>query len=89
MKEGILDFLKINGEVLDADIAKKLNLPFKQVAHQVAQLSASGDVISCKVTRYIGGEKIEGMSCRLSGSLPTPARGPKPGAKRAPTPLPN
>jgi hypothetical protein len=34
------------------------------------------------VTRYVDGKKIEGISCRLSGNLPTPARGPKPGMKR-------
>jgi len=34
------------------------------------------------VTRYVNGNKIEGVSCRLSGSLPTPARGPKPGAQQ-------
>lgn len=78
----ILDFLKTNGEGLDADIAKALHMPVATVKAQVSQLSSAGEVICCKVTRYIDGKKIEGVSCRLSGNLPTPARGPKPGAKR-------
>lgn len=83
MNASILDFLRTNGEGLDADIAKALHLPVSQVKSQVSQLSSAGEVICCKVIRYVGGKKIEGISCRLSGNLPTPARGPKPGAKRA------
>jgi hypothetical protein len=82
MSASILDFLKTNGEGLDADIAKALHMPVAAVKAQVSQLSSAGEVICCKVTRYIDGKKIEGVSCRLSGNLPTPARGPKPGAKR-------
>lgn len=82
----ILNFLKTNGEGLDADIAKALHLPVAQVKNQVSQLSSAGEVICCKVTRYVDGKKIEGISCRLSGNLPTPARGPKPGAKREAAP---
>lgn len=81
MKTSILDFLKTSGEQLDAEIAAALGMPMTTVRRDVSQLSAAGDVICCKVTRYVDGQKIEGVSCRLSGSLPTPARGPKPGAK--------
>jgi hypothetical protein len=81
MKE-ILNFLKTNGEGLDADIAKALHMPMALVRSHVSQLSSAGEVISCKVTKYIDGKTIEGISCRLSGNLPTPARGPKPGSKR-------
>ena len=75
----ILNFLKTNGEGLDADIAKALHLPVAQVKNQVSQLSSAGEVICCKVTRYVDGKKIEGISCRLSGNLPTPARRHRPG----------
>ena len=78
----ILVFLKANGERLDAEIATALHMPMNQVKSHVSQLSSAGEVVCCKVTRYVGGEKIEGVSCRLSCSLPAPARGPKPGAKR-------
>ncbi len=72
------------GEQLDAEISQALHIPMAQLKNQVAQLSASGDVICCKVTRFIEGKKIEGTSCRLSCDLPAPARGRKPGVKKDP-----
>lgn len=86
MNASILDFLKTNGEQLEAEIAKALHMPMTLVQSQVSQLSSAGEVICCKVTRYIDGKKIEGMSCRLSCNLPPHAPGPKPGAKRKPSP---
>jgi hypothetical protein len=84
MHTPILQYLKTNGEKLDADIAKALHISMAQLKAQVAQLSASGDVICCNVTKYIEGKKIEGVSCRLSCDLPSPARGRKPGVKKDP-----
>jgi hypothetical protein len=81
MSAAILQHLRVNGEQLDAEIAKALRMTQAQVASHIAQLSAAGDVICCKVTRYIDGEKIEGVSCRLSAYVPPRATGPKPGAK--------
>ena len=82
MNASILKFLKANGEQLDSEISQALNIPMTQLKNQVAQLSASGDVICCQVTRFIDGKKIEGTSCRLSCDLPAPARGRKPGVKK-------
>jgi predicted transcriptional regulator len=83
MKASILQFLKENGEQLDSEIAKALKIPAAQVATQIAQLSASGEVICCQVTRFNGAKKIEGVSCRLSAYVPPRSTGPKPGAKKA------
>lgn len=83
MNASILKFLRTNGEQLDAEISQALNIPMAQLKTQVALLSASGDVICCKVTRFIDGKKIEGTSCRLSCDLPAPARGRKPGVKKS------
>jgi hypothetical protein len=83
MNASILKFLRSNGEQLDAEISQALNIPMAQLKTQVAQLSASGDVICCKVTRFIDGKKIEGTSCRLSCDLPAPTRGRKPGVKKS------
>lgn len=87
MNTQILAYLEANGEGLDADIAKALHVPVALVRTHVSQLSMAGEVICCMVTRYRGGRKIEGVSCRKSGKLPTPARGPKPGAKREAGPV--
>ena len=84
MNASILKYLRSNGEQLDADISLALDIPMTQLKAQVAELSASGDVICCKVTRFIDGKKIEGTSCRLSCDLPAPARGRKPGVKKDP-----
>ncbi len=84
MKASIMEFLKVHGEGLDAEIAKALRLPVSQVRERVLQLSSAGEVICCEVTRYVDGKKVEGISCRPAGKLPTPARGPKPGAKKEP-----
>jgi hypothetical protein len=82
MNASILTFLRNNGEQLDAEIAKALKIPLKTLQSQVSQLSSAGEVICCNVTRFIDGQKIEGISCRLSCDLPAPARGRKPGVKR-------
>ena len=80
----ILQYLKANGEQIDSDLAKALALPLARLREHVAELSATGDVICCKVTRFVEGRKIEGTSCRLSCDLPAPARGRKPAAARKP-----
>ncbi|MES2354889.1 MAG: ArsR family transcriptional regulator [Pseudomonadota bacterium] len=82
MGASILQFLKSNGQGLDAEIAQVLRIPISQVRQEVELLSLAGEVISCDVIRYINGKEVKGISCRLSGSIPVPARGPKIGAKR-------
>ena len=82
MKVSILDYLKANGEQLDVDIAAALDIPMPRLTTLVRQLSVSGEVICCHVTRFIDNKKIEGTSCRLSCDFPMPARGRKPGWKK-------
>ncbi|MEK6208916.1 MAG: winged helix-turn-helix domain-containing protein [Pseudomonadota bacterium] len=82
MKTAILQFLRNNGEQLDAEIAKALHMPKTLVLNHISQLSSAGEVICCQVTRYFGGKQIEGVSCRLAAYVPPRASGPKPGAKR-------
>ncbi len=84
MKTSILQYLKSNGEQMDAEIAKALHMPKAEVLSHIAQLSTAGEVICCQVTRYFGGKPIEGVSCRLAAYVPPRATGPKPGMKRAP-----
>lgn len=82
MNATILQFLRNNGEQLDAEIAKALHMSKTAVLGQISQLSSAGEVICCQVTRYFDGKKIEGVSCRLAAYIPPRATGPKPGAKR-------
>ncbi|MCK7501928.1 MAG: hypothetical protein MZW92_77160 [Comamonadaceae bacterium] len=60
MNASILDFLKANGERLDAEIAEALQVPVTLVTSHVSQLSSAGEVICCKVTRYIDGQEGRG-----------------------------
>lgn len=82
MTDSILAFLRANGEQLDVDMAASLDIPIAELRDEVARLASSGDLICCRVTRFIDGRKIEGTSCRLSCDPPTPARGRKPGVKK-------
>jgi hypothetical protein len=82
MNTAILQYLKSHGEQLDTDIAKALRIPKNVVLTQISELSTAGEVICCRVTRFSGEKKIEGISCRLSAYVPPKATGPKPGSKR-------
>ena len=52
----ILQYLKTHGERLDADIAKATGISLQEVRSSVAELSAKGEVIMCKLTRFEGGK---------------------------------
>ncbi|MBI3529032.1 MAG: helix-turn-helix transcriptional regulator [Betaproteobacteria bacterium] len=87
MNTSILQFLRDNGEQMDAEIAKALRMPKALVQKHISQLSSAGEVICCQATRFFNGKKVEGVSCRLSAYIPPRATGPKPGAKRGVAPV--
>ena len=76
--ETILQYLKLHGEQLDADIANALRLPLERVRTELQDLSQRGDVMTCLVTRFREGSKIEGRSYRVAGFTPRAAPGRKP-----------
>ena len=55
----ILQFLRTNGEQMDAEIAKALGMPKALVQKHISQLSSAGEVICCQATRFVTGKKIE------------------------------
>lgn len=73
----ILQYLKLNGERLDSEIAAATGLSIDAVRSGVTALSASGDVIACRSIRYKDGKPIDGMLCRMSGYIPPAAPGRK------------
>jgi hypothetical protein len=81
--ETILQYLKLNGEQLDMDLARELQLSLDEVRADIKDLSAKGAVMSCFVTRYRDGERIEGWTCRVSGFIPPAAPGRKTGPTKA------
>lgn len=74
----ILQYLKEHGERLDSEIASETGISLEKVCLGLAELSAKGDVIMCRSTRYTEGKKIEGMLCRVSGYVPHASPGRKP-----------
>ncbi len=78
--KSILDYLKKNGEKLDAEIAAYTGLTLEKTHLHLAELAAKGDVIMCSVTRYVDDKKIEGMLCRVAGFIPPASPGRKPKA---------
>ena len=77
----ILQYLKKHGQRLDTEIAKDTGIALATVRERVATLRASGDVITCDLTRFEEGKPIQAWICRVSGYTPPPAPGRK--AKQA------
>jgi DNA-binding IclR family transcriptional regulator len=73
----ILQYLKVNGERLDSEIAEATGLSLAKVRVQLADLAAKGEIMACHSTKFEKGKKIEGISCRLAGFIPPAAPGRK------------
>ena len=77
----ILHYLKRHGQLLDSEIATGTGLPLSVTRSSLSELSALGEISRCSVTRFTDGQPVEGMLCRISGFIPRPSPGRKPGAK--------
>jgi len=78
----ILQCLKKHGERLDSEIAKEMGMPLATVRQHVAALAATGEIITCNLTRFESGDPVEALLCRVAGYVPPRA----PGRKPTPTP---
>jgi DeoR/GlpR family transcriptional regulator of sugar metabolism len=76
MKE-ILQYLKVNGERLDTEIAQATGVTLAKVRVQLAELAAKGEIMVCHSIKFEKGKKIEGISCRVAGFIPPAAPGRK------------
>ena len=54
----IMRYLKVHGELLDSEIASGTGIPLAKVSRSVSDLSAKGEVIMCRLTRFTDGKKI-------------------------------
>lgn len=77
----ILNYVKDRGEQLDSEIAAATRIPLADVRLYLSELSKTGGLIVCHSTRFIKGQKSEGMLCRIAGFTPVASPGRKPGAK--------
>ena len=73
----VLECLKTYGQRLDLEIAEETRMPLAVVRGRLTELSATGDVVMCTLTRYERGKTIEAWQCRVSGYSPAPAPGRK------------
>ena len=79
----ILQCLKKHGQRLDSEIAKEIGVPLAIVRQKAASLAATGAVITCSLTRFENGKRIDSLLYRVSGYIPpaAPGRKPKPVAR--------
>jgi hypothetical protein len=73
----ILKYLKDRGERLDSEIATDTGISLENVRLHVSTLSARGEVLLCRSTRFNNGKKSEGLLCRIAGYIPPAAPGRK------------
>jgi len=73
----ILPCLKKHGQRLDSALAKETGVPIAKVRQRFAELSATGAIITCNLTRFEHGKRIDELVCRMSGWVPPPAPGRK------------
>lgn len=79
----VLEHLKKHGQLLDLEIAAATGIPLPKVRSSLSDLSARGEISRCRVIRYESGKPVEATLCRISGYVPKPAPGRKPGVKAA------
>ena len=72
-----LQCLKKYGQRLDLEIAKEMGVPLETVRKSLVSLTATGAVISCSVTRFENGKRIDAWQCRVSGYISPQAPGRK------------
>lgn len=75
----ILQYLKKNGQQLDREIAAATGIPLPKVRLSLTDLSARGEISRCNVIRFNEGKPVEGMLCRIAGTIPPKTPGRKPG----------
>jgi DNA-binding IclR family transcriptional regulator len=66
------------GQRLDLELAKETGVPLAKVRQRLAELAATGAIITCNLTRFEHGKRIDALLCRMSGWVPPPAPGRKP-----------
>jgi len=79
LADQILHHLKLKGQMLDSEIAIATGVSIKRIRPVMADLATRGIILSCSVTRYADGKPIQALQHRVSGYLPPPTPGRKPG----------
>jgi hypothetical protein len=75
----IVELLKVQGQMLDSELAAATGLSLRQVRAVLADMTARGEIMGCNVILYRNDKPVEALQCRLSGYVPRAAPGRKPG----------
>ena len=73
-----LQCLRKHGERLDSQIAHEMGVPVGAVRDCLMRLAAAGEIITCNLTRFERGNRVEALLCRVAGYIPPKAPGRKP-----------
>jgi hypothetical protein len=73
----VLECLRKHGQILDLEIAKEIGASLQSVRESLVRLRASGEVITCDLTRFEDGRRIDAWQCRVAGYVPPRAPGRK------------
>ena len=63
-------YLKLHGEQLDTTIAAATGISLAEARRHLSELATKGEITACNIIRYVNGEKVEGLSCRIAGHIP-------------------
>ncbi|MCG6932040.1 MAG: ArsR family transcriptional regulator [Gallionella sp.] len=74
----ILQYMKMNGEKFDQEIAIATGIPLASVRLQLAELTATNEIVACQSIRFNKGKKSEGTIYRIAGYSPPASPGRKP-----------
>lgn len=74
----ILQYLRKHGQIVDWEIAQAIDIPLAELRSALTELFERGEISRCSVTRYADGKPVEGMLCRISGTVPPKTPGRKP-----------
>jgi hypothetical protein len=77
----ILQYMKMNGERLDKEIAVATGIPLASVRLKLAELTASHEIVACQSIRFNKGKRSEGTIYRVAGYSPPASPGRKPKAQ--------
>jgi hypothetical protein len=69
----VLAYLQTHGDRLDEEIAEATKLSLSKTRFYLAELAAKGEVVTYHSTRFLDGQKIEGIRCMISGIAPKAA----------------
>ena len=70
-----LQFLKKYGQRLDIEIAKEMGVPLATVRQRLSRLAVTGEIVTCNLSRFEHGKRIDAVQCRVSGYFPPAAPG--------------